>query len=456
MPIEGIETALSRAESAHRRFEHLYEISTLFTNFESVEQTLDRVLGIAASTLPLRSAILIETGRSRMIVWSAEGQTSEQMQVAKEHVLTAYTYLNGSGSPAPVALREQAGLTKLPRHAGTGKSREKRFIVTPIVTARRPTFGALQLEGAQDFEEMDLIFANAIANQLAVALDRDGAWRRDITRREQAEERRTDAEARGATAEHARVLAERASEKYEALASENAKLYEKEQQAVRVREQILAVVSHDLRNPLATILLSAADLAAKGTAIPEGLLQNVGRIERSAQRMLRLIEDLLDFASIEAGSFAITRKLEDPGSMILETRGNFERVAEEKQLLLTANIEPNLPKVDCDRDRILQVLSNLVGNATKATAAGGQVSLRVEARGQELLFAVADTGPGISEKDVAHLFERYWRSDAAEYKGTGLGLAIARGIVSAHGGRIWVESEPARGATFFFTVPVAG
>ena len=122
---------------------------------------------------------------------------------------------------------------------------------------------------------------------------------------------------------------------------------------------------------------------------------------------------------------------------------------------MTADVEPHLPKVYCDRDRILQVLSNLVGNATKATAEGGHITLRVEARGHELLFAVSDDGPGISEEDVKHLFERYWRSGEAEYKGTGLGLAIARGIVSAHGGRIWVESELGHGATFLFTVPAA-
>jgi signal transduction histidine kinase len=122
---------------------------------------------------------------------------------------------------------------------------------------------------------------------------------------------------------------------------------------------------------------------------------------------------------------------------------------------LTARVEPNLPKLDGDRDRILQVLSNLVGNATKVTAEGGQIALRVEARGHDLLFAVSDDGPGISEENVKYLFERYWRSVDATYKGTGLGLAIARGIVNAHGGRIWVESELGHGATFLFTIPAA-
>jgi signal transduction histidine kinase len=119
-------------------------------------------------------------------------------------------------------------------------------------------------------------------------------------------------------------------------------------------------------------------------------------------------------------------------------------------------VEPQLPKLDGDRERILQVLSNLVGNATKVITEGGHVTLRVEARGRDLLFAVSDDGPGIGEENVKYLFERYWRGDDPTYKGTGLGLAIAKGIVNAHGGQIWVESQLGHGATFLFTIPAAG
>lgn len=442
----------SRAQRDSHKLEALYEISKLFANFENVEQTFDPALAIAARSLPLRSAILIETenGRSTMLVWRSEGQNSEQLRAVKEHVGNAYRYLIGAASTESLDLREQAGLTALPPQVGTEGDLAKRLLVIPLVVSQRPVFGALQLEGARPLDKMDLMFVNAIANQLAVAIDRDRAWRQDITRREHAEEGRTDAEATSATAERGRVLAESSSEKYEALASENARLFAQAQQAVRVREQILAVVSHDLRNPLGAILLTTAALAKRGAPA-----EAVGKIQRGAESMVRLIEDLLDFASIETGSLSIKRSLEDPGPMIQETHAGFESVAEEKGLRLTANVETNLPRVNCDRGRILQVLSNLVGNATKATAAGGHITLRVEARGNGLVFAVADNGPGISEEDVKHLFERYWRSGEAEYKGTGLGLAIARGIVSAHDGRIWVESELGRGSTFLFTLPVA-
>lgn len=442
-------------EQTPRRLEHLYEISKLFASFENAEQRFDPALGVVTRTLALRSAILIDL--SKMIVWSSEGQSPEQVRAAKERARAAYAYLVGAASSESLDFVEQAGRTPLPPQEGTSGTLPTGFIVIPLVVAHRPPFGALQLEGAQPFDKADLMFVNAIANQLAIALDRDRAWRRDITRRERAEVGRTTAEARGATAERGRVLAESSSNEYEALAEENATLYEQAQKAVRVREQVLAIVSHDLRNPLQTILLTAGALEERA---PEeerrhGVAEAVGRIQRAAERMVRLIEDLLDFASIEIGVIAIKRQPQEPGALLRETLASFEIAAREKQLGLTAEVAPQLPQADCDRDRILQVLGNLVGNAAKATAKGGKITLRVGTHGRELLFSVSDNGPGISKEDASHLFERYWRGGEAAYKGTGLGLAIARGIVSAHGGRIWVESDPGHGATFFFTIPVA-
>ena len=400
----------------------------------------------------------IEDGRSRMIVWSSEDQGPEQRRVAREHLESASAYLLGPMAKASVDVSAQAGTTALPRHARTEATPAHRFIVIPLVVAGHLPFGALQLEGARAFDRKDLRFVNAVANQLAIALDRDRARRRDITRRERAEDGKTHAEARGVAATRERIVAEDSSTKYEALASENAALYERAQRAVRAREQVLAIVSHDLRNPLSTILLATQVLAkaSEPTGQGEAQARSIARIQRSAERMLRLIDDLLDFASIEAGRLAIRRQPQDPGSLVHETLASFEGAAREARLRLTANVGPDLPKVHCDRDRILQVLSNLVGNATKVSAAGGRITLRVEARGPDVLFSVSDEGPGISTEDAERVFERYWRSADAPHQGTGLGLAISRRIVDAHGGRIWVESELGRGATFHFTIPSAG
>lgn len=438
-----------KLRQAHRRLGDLCEISNLFARFDNIEHTLDPALGLAARTLPVWSAVLLETeaGLSKMIVWPSEGLTGERLQAAKEHATAAHAYLVASASNGPREVQEVLGTTQLPRQTASEGAPDP-FIVIPLVVAHRRPFGILQLEGAHPFDESDLMFVNAIANQLAIAMSRDRAWRLDIRRRERAEVRQTDAENKGATAERDRATARRSSDIYETLASENARLYGQAQQAVHVREQILAVVSHDLKNPLATILMTAGTLEKRGTSpLP------VARIQRSAQRMLRMIEDLLDFASIESGRLAIRCQAQDAASIVQETLASFEGQAAERELQLTAALSPELPKIYCDRDRLLQVLSNLVGNATKAVPAGGSITLSVAARAGELLFVVSDNGMGISAEDILRLFERYWRGDESLHKGAGLGLAISRGIINAHGGRIWVESELGNGASFLFTIP---
>lgn len=438
---------------ANGRLEGLYEISTLFANFTNVEETFAPVLVIATQTMPLRSAVLIETRDkvAHMFVWGSSGQSAEHMRTVKDHVQSAHRYLVGApGTAAPEPIEQTEMAPPMSGPTDDDEALAHRLIVVPLVVANRPTFGALQVEGAGPFDRADLMFVNSVANQLAIALDRHRAWREDIARRQDAEEGKAKAEIRGAESERHRMDAEASSHQYEALAAENARLCEEARQAVRVREQILAIVSHDLRNPLSTILMTAGILAKRGSE-PEA----VARIRRAADRMLRLIDDLLDFASIELGSLAIRRQPENAGVIILETAAAFEGFLGAKGLELKTDIAPLLPPVSCDRDRVLQVLSNLVGNATKATPAGGHIGLAVSARGSDFLFAVSDDGPGISAGDVKHLFERYWRSGQAEYRGTGLGLAISRGIVAAHGGRLWVETTLGHGATFFFTIPRA-
>ena len=169
--------------------------------------------------------------------------------------------------------------------------------------------------------------------------------------------------------------------------------------------------------------------------------------------MERLIEDLLDFVSIEAGHLAINPRQEDSRLILDEAVASFEPAAREKGLQLRAEAEPHLPAIFCDRERVLQVISNLVGNAINVSAEGGAITLRAKAREHEVAFAVIDMGPGISEKSLPRIFDRHWRGNKPKYKGTGLGLAIAKGIVKAHGGRIWAESTLGQGTTFFFTVP---
>ncbi len=432
---ERREAQVTILEHAHQRLEHLYEISKLFANFESIQQTLDPALEIVTKTLPLLSVIMIESDEHhcKVVSWPSDGHSLEAMHEGRQHLEGAYRYLVGT-EKGSFARCDQEGHAALPSQAAAQVGLVNRFIVIPLVVGRSPPFGALQLESARPLNERDLTFVNAIANQLAVALERDRAWRKDVAQR---------------------LAAEALREKYEAMASENARLYEQARKAASHREQILAIVSHDLRSPLSTILVTSA-MMARGQAEGErrkGLPQAVARIKRSAERMMRMIEDLLDFASIEAGCLAITRQSEDADSITQEVLASFEGTASEKRLQLTSHSGLNLPYAYCDRERLIQVLSNMVSNAIKATAEGGNIQLRVNLLDEKLLFSVSDTGRGIADEDKQHVFERYFRSTDSHYNGAGLGLAIAKGIVEAHGGKIWVESELARGTTFFFTVP---
>ncbi len=242
-----------------------------------------------------------------------------------------------------------------------------------------------------------------------------------------------------------------------APAIEHAGLHDDACRAVAVREQALAIVSHELKSPLVTIALASEilgddDLAGRD---PGARSVAVAAIQRATGRMDRVICDLLDFASIEAGGCAMVTSPQDVSSIIADSTASFEQMATRCGVRLVGETPVDMPAIRCDRDRILQVIANLLSNALHVVSRRGSVSLRVKQRENEAVFSVADTGPGIEPAKHAHLFERYWRSPQASYPGIGLGLAIARGIVERHGGRIWADSELGHGATFFFTMPFA-
>jgi PAS domain S-box-containing protein len=240
-----------------------------------------------------------------------------------------------------------------------------------------------------------------------------------------------------------------------ALAIDNASLYQGEREAVSIRDEVLSIVAHDLRNPLGTISMTAELLLDTTPPEDEEARGKFEIIERAAQGMNRLIQDLLDVARIEAGQrLAIEPKREEVAPLVAEACAMLRPHAEDKGLRLSCEVPEHLPAVRADRDRILQVFSNLIGNALNATEHGA-ITVQAEPAEGAVRFAVADTGTGISEEDLPHLFERFWQARKMRKGGAGLGLAITRGIVEAHGGRIWVESRVGEGTTFFFTLPVA-
>ncbi|HEX7048573.1 MAG TPA: GAF domain-containing protein [Longimicrobiales bacterium] len=253
----------------------------------------------------------------------------------------------------------------------------------------------------------------------------------------------------------ARDLARRA-----ALAADNARLYlrartaqDQAEAAVRWRDQVLAIVSHDLKNPL-SLVFTAADML--GQQLAEGAAaKQIETIRRSAEQMNRLIDDLLDAATIETGKLSLAPRDEDAAGILLEVYELFRQRAEENGLRLDCEIDPAVGTVRADRRRVLQVLANMIGNAFEFTQAGGRITLRGTAHEDGVLFSVSDTGRGIAPQHLPYLFDGFWRAEPTGRRGTGLGLTIAKGIIEAHHGRIWAESRPGEGSTFYFTLPAA-
>jgi signal transduction histidine kinase len=220
--------------------------------------------------------------------------------------------------------------------------------------------------------------------------------------------------------------------------------------AVAARDEMMGIVAHDLRNPLGLISLKAAVLRG---ALPAGEPQrHAESIEHVARQMGQLIGSMLDATTIEAGNFAVAPAPCSAEQLLREAAALFEPLCTDKGIHFEHDATPRELILFADRERVLQILSNLIGNALKFTPPGGRITLRVQQEGAAARFSVSDTGPGVPPQNLAHVFERFWKDGAPGKRGTGLGLFIARGIVEAHGGRIWVENT-ATGAVFSFTLP---
>jgi signal transduction histidine kinase len=240
-----------------------------------------------------------------------------------------------------------------------------------------------------------------------------------------------------------------------ALAIENARLYGTAQRATQMRDEVLRIVAHDLRGPLAVIVIEAGLLRRRGPEPERRSATSAEAIKSAAARMNRLIQDLLDVARMEAGRLHVEpcrTQAVQIASHAVETQ---RPLASAASLDLRLDVAQDVPDVWADRDRLLQVFENLIGNALKFTESGGRITVGAAAQESEVLFWVADTGSGIAAEDQRHLFDQFWQARKNRRHGVGLGLPIVKGIVQAHGGRVWIESTPGRGSTFFFTIPTA-
>ena len=237
-----------------------------------------------------------------------------------------------------------------------------------------------------------------------------------------------------------------------ALLIENASLHQTAQQAIRARDQILAVVAHDLRNPLTTILLEACILSIENQDT-EHVQQTAALIQDAAKLMKRFIDDLLDVARIETGRLSINQSAIDVAETVTDFLRSHQAISASTSLELRAEIAPDVTTVFADRDRFLQVLENLVGNAERFTPNGGHIAIGAASCDDDVLFWVTDSGRGMEAAALPYVFDRFAAGRRVDPGGTGLGLPIVKGIVEAHGGRTWAESNVGIGSTFFFTLP---
>src|SRR5262245_52207732 len=240
-----------------------------------------------------------------------------------------------------------------------------------------------------------------------------------------------------------------------AASIENARLYFLARRAIKSREEVLAIVSHDLKNPVTVIGLVAKMLRQSGELEMAQVAEYSKKIERAVDKMLQLISEISDSSKIENGTFSVTPQAETLKNIILPAIDGMKPLAEAKQQTIECHIESNVPEVAADGPRVAQVLSNLVSNAIKFSRKGCKIVVSAREQDNSIVVCVSDDGPGIARENLSKVFDRYWQSEETKRAGVGLGLAIAKGIVEAHGGKIWVDSELGKGSSFFFTLPLA-
>jgi signal transduction histidine kinase len=228
------------------------------------------------------------------------------------------------------------------------------------------------------------------------------------------------------------------------------------QDALRARDRVLSTVAHEVRTPIGIVLMQADSMTHRpGPQDGDWLPKRVSSIHRAAERIDRLVEDLVEFTNLRAGRLQFTIGTHPAADLVREAVDMFQPLAHERGIVVESELSPGLPSLSCDRERILQVFSLLTSNALRALSDGGRIAVRAQHDDLGVVFSVEDTGPAIDARDLPHLFERAWRGERGRPGRSGVGLAISKGIVEAHGGKIWVSSAPSGGATFCFAVPTA-
>jgi PAS domain S-box-containing protein len=244
-----------------------------------------------------------------------------------------------------------------------------------------------------------------------------------------------------------------------AVAIDNCRLFQDEQEAARLQENLLAAVSHDLKNPLTSIAVNTEILGRLqlGSASPihlENQLKCISNnLKVSVDQMSSLVHQLLEFKKMQSGKIVLEKQDIHVSYILDQLITIFGPLSEKREIRLETRVDPSARFLSCDPPRIMQVLSNLLSNALKFNSEKGRVTVEILAGHDEVIFHISDVGIGIPDDELDHVFKLYWQSSRTSSQGYGLGLAIAKGIVEAHGGRIWAKSEVGRGSTFSFSIP---
>ena len=414
-----------RAAISRARWRFLAEASTILDRSLDYKETLANVVHLVVPSMADYAGIAL-LGEDGSLSWGYSAHRDPAKEDLARQLRTYQPQLTIENNPHAQVLRSgetqaiyvinDAFLNSI-AHDDTHRSLLRRLAVTSVIllrlAARGKALGSLVLATTRDSERR--------------YTDRDVAIANEIGRRA-------------------------------ALAVDHALLFRAAEQAAREREQLMAVVSHDLKNPLATIQMAVSFVLEE--MVPDDASHQLERkqlhaIHRSAERMYRLIQDLLNVAAIEAGQLAVTRAPLPIDVLLTDALELLRPLAAAKHITLATDLSPALPLVAADRERLLQVFSNLGGNAIKFTPENGRIEISAIARDATVEFSVRDTGPGIAPEDLPHIFDRFWQAKKAARSGVGLGLAIAKGIVESHGGGIRVECQLGHGTCFAFTLPAA-
>lgn len=418
--LERTEAARAAAEAAERRAEFLGNAGALLDRSLDYETTLQNLASLVVPECADVCFIdVVEDGATRRVASAAANDAmreiarqllsfprhSDQPYLTREAIVTGRSVLVADASRAALE-----PVTQHTQHVELLMALDPRSFMTVPLVARGRTLGAMAFiasGSARRYTPADLNLAEELAHRAALAVD-------------------------------------------------NARLYGAAQHATRARDEILGIVSHDLRNPLSAIAMCGSALDESLATADEGVRYMVDTIRQSADWMNRLIQDLLDISSIETGHLAMDRHRQDVAPLLARLETMFGAIAAEHSITLDIQASPNLAPVMADGERLLQVLTNLVANALKFTPAGGAIHVTAEPDASSVFFAVRDTGAGIPPEHLPHLFDRFWQARRnAKERGTGLGLAISKGIVEGHGGHIHVVSQVGSGSTFSFTIPTA-